>query len=195
MKSCIIHLRGLWDTDEAGSWCGAKQHVQALAAKYDLKIIPGNWNDAGINHVVDLARQAGFQFVALGGHSHGSWEVGEIQKRYGAEAIDFVYRVDNCPFLDPGAQFGDPIEFPASATFGYACWQHNSEPAGVKYLPSKRVVAVDATAWRGPKLGHIDFPNLGLSSIAGDSRVWYGADSIEQQLKAAINARTFPPAV
>lgn len=152
--------------------------------KYGLYVIDANWDDKDADLLIDRAREEGAQFVAVTGHSHGAWRAGEIAKRYGPEAFDFLGLIDYCPFLDPVRWIGPPLDFPAAARSGYAVWQHNSAPTGCEFTPRFRVACDDSTAWRGPKLGHIDYP--GMSSIAGDQRVW---DKIEALLSDALDDR------
>ncbi len=193
MKGCIIHIRGLGDTDVNGNWCGARVHVGTLAMQLGLYVVSANWNDKDAMLLIDHAREQGMQSVALTGHSHGAWRAGEIAGRYGPEAFDYLALLDYCPFLNPAAQLGPPLLFPLAARAGFAVWQHNSMPTGCKFFSSNlRVECEDATVWREPKLGHIDFPEFGMSSIAGDTRVW---SAIGAGISTALNERnaTLPP--
>ena len=182
MKTALLHIRGLFDSDPNGDWCGARARAEDLANRKELALFSRNWDDSEVEHVVDWLRQCGYDWIALTGHSHGAWRVGEIAKWYEKAPLDFIGLLDYCPFLDPFAQMGPPLLFPPAAKYGYAVWQHNATPTGCKFNARQNVICEDATGWTAPKLGHVDFPMFDLASIAGDARVWA---SLEKQLDLA----------
>lgn len=197
MRGVHLHIRGFLDHDPLGTWCGARVHCEWMTAQLSLTLRSLNENDPQLMKAIENLRAEGFQFISVSGHSFGGHKAHDLVDQHLARSIDCLATIDECPPLEPVGWQQPPRPFTTSARFGYACWQHNSAPTGIMRQPRGTAVVVeDCTAWTGPRLGHVDYPNsnpaLALSSIAGDSRVWFGKDGrpgVSQQVAAALDSR------